>query len=553
MKPAKNVPTILLITLLLAEIFIFVNPIQNYISLFYPRFNDQIQYLSESYLTFEASRINGFFGGIYYGMVNPASQGIFHDVFAFIFMLLFGPNRLSALLVNLFFFLGWQISTFYVIRSIFKSNLLGLFSAVFLLSITGIWNLDRAGSIFDYRLDHMAMCLFGITSMIQLKTNGFLNKKWAVIFGLFVGFTVLTRILTSIYFLFIFLFFFVFVALENNHRKIRLKNIFLSALVGFLVTAPFIIFHIRLIYEYYIVGHFTGAEGSIRDAGLTFLQKIQYEFSEGVIAFQGLWFYWIFALGCIPIFFMHKELLEWVKKSKYLLVAGIVFIASPMFVLALERQVSYVVLSILTPGIFLIALSILLPIFKSLHNKYQRLSLLLIALLSMLSILVFVNKCIDYRKSESAVAQVGDYQSMTQLISWVSELAKIKKDAPLVIGSDRIGDLIDAQVFRVLVYEQKGKWYSFSMNLPTGIFEESDQRILEKLYESDIFFITDPHFDVATFPYDKQMIRMYPSIKEYCDKNLQKVADLKVQGRLLNVYVSKELGKQMSINLGGGK
>lgn len=544
MRWFRYLPIYFLAIICALEILIFYYPVINYISLFHPRFNDQIQYLSESYLTYEAYKNSGFFGGVWYGITNAAYQGLFHDLYAFFFMTIFGANRSSALIVNIIFFIGWQASTFFVIHSIYKSNLLAIFAAMFLLAIAGIWNLDRAGSIFDYRLDHMAMCLMGITSMLQLKTDLFNNRKWSIIFGVLVGFTILTRILTSIYFLLIFIcFFFYLICNKDFDKKRAIKNIILSGITAFLIAAPLILFNIKGIYEYYIVGHFTGVESTIRNSGLTFLQKLKYEYVEGVIGFQGSAFYKVLGVCLLTLVFSYRGLVAQLEKSKNLFIGGGIFMLCPMIILALEKQVSFVVLSILTPGLILLIFSLLMPILYSFELRYKKISILFLSLLSIVCFSLFTSNCFNYKISPRANQEIGDVKKFDQIISQIYGLSLLKEEGNLKIGSDRITDFIDAQVIRVVMYEKKGRWFDFGMTLPTGIFEEKDGRILSMLSESDIFFLTDPSFNYPAFPYDKQMIRMYPQIKEYCDTHFVEVAKFQVQGRGLTMYVSKTFKK----------
>jgi hypothetical protein len=542
MKSSKSLLVIIVMALLAFEICVFIYPIQAYISLFHPRFSDQIQYLSESYLAYESSKVHGFIGGVWYSIINPVAQGVFHDLYAFLLMTIYGPSRVSALMVNLLAFVGWQAASFITVRALFRSNLLAIFSAIFILSISGIWGLDRPGSAFDYRLDHLAMCFMGIASMVQLRTNMFKDKKWSIIFGVITAITILTRVLTSVYFILIFLIFFVGILINGDNKKEQIKNIIFSATVGFVVAAPLIFFNIREIYEYYVVGHFTGGvESTIRDSGLSFFQKINYEFREGVIAFQGHWFYLIFLLAISPAILFLRHAIFQVKISLDIFKVGLAFIVAPLMILACEKQVSYVVLSILSPGLVLVLLSISLPLLEALQNKFVKLTSLWVAFLCALSLGIFTQNCLSFKTSPRAEQEILDSKRINAVVNYIYELALKKERGNLKIGIDRITDFMDAQILRVVVYEQRGKWFNFDMTLPTGLAEENDQLIFGKLSESDIVFLSDSPTNIPTYPFDKQMIRLAPKIREYCDENFVKVARLDAKGLSFNMYVSKKL------------
>jgi hypothetical protein len=61
-----------------------------------------------------------------------------------------------------------------------------------ILSLAGPWNAD-AGSAVDFRLDHAAMCLWGITATSALLTRGFRDLRWSLAFGALTGLTVMER------------------------------------------------------------------------------------------------------------------------------------------------------------------------------------------------------------------------------------------------------------------------------------------------------------------------------------------------------------------------
>src|SRR5947207_1369347 len=56
----------------------------------YPRWNDQIQYLTECYTGFEFARLHGFWRGLWATLINPSAQGTLHDFYALIAFTLAG-------------------------------------------------------------------------------------------------------------------------------------------------------------------------------------------------------------------------------------------------------------------------------------------------------------------------------------------------------------------------------------------------------------------------------------------------------------------------------
>jgi hypothetical protein len=67
----------------------------------YPRWNDQIQYLTESYTGYESARSRGFVAGLLNALTNPSAQGTLHDFLAIIAFAIAGPSRSAALSLNM--------------------------------------------------------------------------------------------------------------------------------------------------------------------------------------------------------------------------------------------------------------------------------------------------------------------------------------------------------------------------------------------------------------------------------------------------------------------
>src|SRR5688500_20319227 len=66
----------------------------------YPRWNDQIQYLGDSYTAYEFAESRGVVAGLLNALTNASAQGTLHDFFALIVFLVAGPSRSAALSVN---------------------------------------------------------------------------------------------------------------------------------------------------------------------------------------------------------------------------------------------------------------------------------------------------------------------------------------------------------------------------------------------------------------------------------------------------------------------
>src|SRR2546430_14763958 len=173
----------------------------------FPRWNDQIQYLTECYTGYEIARAQGFLHGLWLALINPAAQGTLHDFFAIIAFSLFGASRSAALSLNMLVFIAWQFTLFRLLSEQTRSAALGWAALGLTLCLRTPWA-GGPGSAIDFRLDWMAACAFGIALVAAIKTDRFRSPGWSAVFGAAVAYALLTRFLTGTYFFLIYLIFF---------------------------------------------------------------------------------------------------------------------------------------------------------------------------------------------------------------------------------------------------------------------------------------------------------------------------------------------------------
>lgn len=552
----KNVASILrseyglLFLLFSLEAVIFDVAVNANIVEVYPRFNDQIQYLSESYLGYEHYKQNGVLAALWYVLSQPAAQGALHDFFALIIFIFMGANRVTVLFVNFFVFMFWQAITFSAIKqSKFSSNVAWLGVAL-LLCLQYPWLANNPGSAFDFRLDHMAMCLMGISATSAAKSDGFLSRKWSILFGILVGLTILTRFLTAVYFTIALLLLVGAFAHKANYPA-RLKNMLLAASVAFLFVIPFFFHNFDYIYNYYVVGHLTGVESVIRDSGKGVLDKFLFVI-KGAFEFQG-YLFWIIIFSIPPItyFFHRKEIVKFDARNlnrsdknqvKNWRTIGIIFLLSPLITLSLHKQISSIVLGILTPGIILLVISFLQPLLAAWERKsasVQHNRGIAIVVITTLT-LGFSNYTFRMLNPSHSKEFMSESKQLNLVVDFIYDriIDSALKDPK--IASDQVTDFLDAQIFRVMIYERKNVWLPLIMTLPTGIFEEDSQLLLNRLYQSDFVFLTDTAITGA-FPYDKQMRTLYPVLQRYCESTMKLVGKFHLYGRDISLYSKPSL------------
>jgi hypothetical protein len=506
-------------------------------AMIYPRWSDQIQYLTESYQSYDELKSHGWLRGLAYACTNPAAQGTLHDIVAVVAFGLFGPSRVVALDLNLLVFVAWQAMTLFALRRLTGSTALGWLGFGLLLCLAGPWTGD-AGSAVDFRLDHAAMCMWGIAAACALLTRGFRDLRWSLAFGLFTGLTVVERFLTGAYFAPVFFATAVWI-LCGNERKTRLRNLVLAGLVAFMLAAPFFWMHRSWIINYYWQGHFANAESAARAPGLGLWGSVDYI----VTGFWSRHLGWVFGgfaltLTVVPLLlesFWHRIRTARPALDRDWLFAAVMFFAVPTLILCLHRQKSEYVLGVMAPGLVLLLLwlwHLQLPETGGrLRPTWPPVRPLVAGAAVLLGLGYFGLRqaAPPYEPRLLADSRI--------VVAFADRLQALKPGtkAPR-IGIDQIMDSLDGVVIRVVGYERHRTWLPVDTRLPINILATDENIIFERLAECDYFFLTDEMRGYGYWPYDLQMRRLYPQLKAWCDTHMKRVEGLSIDEKQMSLY-----------------
>ena len=285
---------------------------------------------------------HGLWAGVQVAFHQHAAQGALHDTVA---LLVFSarrlPSRSAALSLNMLVFLAWQLALLAVIPRVSGSRALGWIAFGLVLCVAHPWSADAASAV-DFRPDHAAMCLMGLTATAALLTGGLRSVRWSLCFGLVATVTLLERFLTGVYFAGI------FAALGGwilcgEARWSRLRNLALAGTVMLVLAGPGLWLNRTVIYNYYWVGHIASAEAEARAQGFGARQSV--EFIAGELGrFQlGGWFLWVTAtisavLGVAAL--ASPRTARAPARHGDWLVVSLIFMLVPAVVLGLHRQKS---------------------------------------------------------------------------------------------------------------------------------------------------------------------------------------------------------------------
>lgn len=503
----------------------------------YPRFNDQIQYLGESYAGYELVRTRGVLAGLLNALTNPSAQGTLHDFLAIVIFVVAGPSRSAALAVNMFALIGWQVALFVALARTTGSRPLAFAAAMLPLVLAGPWQ-NVPGSAFDFRLDHLAMCALGITAATALLADGFFSRSGSTWFGVAVGFTLLTRFLTGTYFVLIFAGFAVWTLSRPPDRAMRFLNLLRAGFIATAIAGPIFWLNYESVREYYLIGHYFGPESGIRSSSLGFLGSARFVFDCLAQRHLGLPFTLFVAAGALALGLTRTQVRQPAHPDPW--VVGLVFLLSPALVLILHIQKSEAVIGALAAGAVTLAAALWdAAAWRAGERARTRFAVAAVLAAGVL----FARTQLSPAFPPDAIAELRQVNAIADRL-----FARVKA-MPLRSGErsphprvavDYITDALDAQVLRVFIYERKRRLIPFEMTLPISIAEPPEAEVMSRLARSDFVFLTEGGA-AANFPFDRKLIAMRPQLQAWCEANLRVAERFTFQSRRMVLYQRRDI------------
>ncbi|MFA5265739.1 MAG: hypothetical protein WC378_18115 [Opitutaceae bacterium] len=518
------------ILLLLAEFLVFDQVGAAPFTRIYPRWNDQIQYLAESYTGYELLKTKGVLSAFWSSLATPTAQGTLHDFYALVVFSLAGPSRSAALAVNMLALLVWQAACFITVRRIWGSRSLAWASCGILISLAAPW-MDIPGSAFDFRLDWMTACTMGTTLCACILARGFRNLGWSLVFGILAALTLLTRFLSGAYFVLIGIGLLIWI-LTSKDRAVRLRNLLFASLLASLVAGPLMWLSRNELFNYYFVGHFTGPESAIRNQHFGIWKSITWLFNTlFTVQVGSLWSWGMAAtLGISGLLFAcWKSVRESFHDTSDAVKTAALFFICPSIVLILHAQKSFVVVSILLPGLVMLSIA-LLALFWMRLPRLARGGMSTLVFLGGISVFahqMFVRK---------PPAELATYtRKVTDLALDIYRRAQLAGLQSPRVAIDQVNDIADAQIMRVLVYERRHVWVPFEMTLPISIAAAPEEEIMARIGKSDFVLLTTGG-RYADYPFDRQTREMEPRMRAWCDRNMLFLEEFSIYDMKLRYY-----------------
>jgi hypothetical protein len=257
---------------------VFYTQIAMNIAPYYPDFSDQTGYLFRAYTIATTIQTQGVWPVLKQALQPDSPNGAIFPFLGGFLVALTGMPRAGALTVHLLGFLLLQFVVFWFVRQRTgrNSDAWIAISLILMLHAPFYW----AGGIFDYRIDFLALCQFGIWTTLALHSGLFRSTRWSVVTGLAAAWMCSTRYIAFAYFapamgtVFI-VSLIVWMRTSQPERRevarLRVKNILLSGGIAAAVAVPFIWMNRINLYRYYFVGLFVSEEKEFRakQAGLS--------------------------------------------------------------------------------------------------------------------------------------------------------------------------------------------------------------------------------------------------------------------------------------------
>jgi hypothetical protein len=525
----------------------------------YPDHYDQAYYLQQAYTLYERMRAAGCWAALVEHVRTPRPQGILFPVPAALLFLLTGPSRLAALAVSFAHFALFQTALFGTIRWLTRR-----WAAAFLgvgLLLAAVSPFMANGGLTDYRIDFTAMCLFGLVLCLVVRSRLFASRGWSAAAGVACSWLLLTRYLTAAYLTGIFGLVLLFLAVRRwrhradpDLRPLANRQLLGLALAGAVVLGVCLppLWHSReALYNYYVVGHVTGAEKAIYVAAAniqgTVEQLLFYprtvaagHLGETFLALAAVLLGTAAALGLVRLLSRSRPCpagrLDWAGTAFGVFCCLLV----PYGLLTLDEAKSEMACNILLPPT---AWLILLPVAWALRARASesrpRLRAAGFTALAGAALAAgLATQVTHYWEPGFFTQHRRDVLAVTRLFDCVAEHCREADCAnPRIATTSIQADYLAPIVIPAFTYERHGL-----LLVPRGgllgstFFKVTAEEALDDLRQSDVVILADPAGTSSPYPIDECMKGLYPELRKFCEERMTPLGRFRIFHQDVRLY-----------------
>jgi hypothetical protein len=546
---------LLLVTLIALEYGLFRQYALREVTWAYPINHDQVQYLSQSYETFERILADGLWHGLGYGVGLSPPQGMLIHLQASLLFLLIGASRLSALTLNFVYwalFQGVLVGTLKWLTRGWSIPFLGL-ALLLTLGTPFFW----AGGLMDFRLDFIAFCLMGIFICVVMRSGIFASMPWSLAAGGVAAYCVLFRFITLAYLVVMLGITLAFLCLRlwlsrRDASAVRsrgqIRGLLTAGVLMAVLVGPGLWLSRRSLQIYYAGAQLQEAQSRAQEQGISstwdaigfYPRSIMWEHAGPpwlILAGLTLTGTFLLARGA-GRGYLETSAPPAAQVPLIDLPAAYVFLGAsligPLIVLIPNTAKSPVVGGITVPAlIWLVLLAVATLAVRA--RSAVKTGLTLFAVVSLLY---------GVGAQFGALARRGelsrhraDVEQVLQLYDAIARYCLRVNWTRPVISTDTISDHLNAGIPEPLIYERQG-WILRPRSALGGIPAIDPDRVLSLFKSSDFVILTSSRAArPSDFPFDRSIRKLRPRLRDLCERDFVRLEEYRIYDRLVTLYV----------------
>ncbi len=541
MMPEKNGfdRTVLLILIVL-EALLFSSFFMREVAWYPPDNFDQASYLIETYRLQERVLTSGL-GQVWKSLWSSGhAAGVLFPIEGALAGIIIGGTRLPQLSVLFLGFCGLQVVAFTTAKAVWERRVFGYIALGLILSQITLWFWE-GGGLFDFRMDFLAYCLYGVWVCAAIRSQLFLHRYWSLGCGLIGAFLVLNRFVTFTYLVgvsagfalicgIIAIFWRKDSDLASRMRR-RLFNLGLSTVVLIVVVVPILIHNWRAIHGYYVVGHAVGEEKYVRAAllGINDLQgHLSYYPNSITQDHLGRIFLWasVIAIGCgLAARLLRRNLREEpaTRRDETFLLQIIFLVGAilgPLVVLTTDISKSPVVGGIVGVPVALLVVAVAAAVApKPSEGEPILVRRLLVSCAVAVFALGLYNQLSQASQHWPAYAHRDDLKQLDELDKSLVDLANKNGWRHPGISYDVITGWLNAGPPTISAFEQSRNLIEFQPTLGNGILGVDRAEAISLLKKSDFAILTNLP-KVGIYPFYRHIAEYWDDLKAWADDNM---------------------------------
>jgi hypothetical protein len=524
----------------------------------YPMAFDQTAYLTQAYETFEHIRTDGLFSGLLHGLQMRVPNGTLLHLQAALLYFVLGPTRLSSLTLNFAYFALLQGIFVWVVRWFSRSWSIAYLGLGALLTTAGRFMLP-GGGLYDFRIDFISICLFGILICIAIRAGLLASRRWAVIFGATAAYTVLFRFIVLAYVVGIFIVWLAALLLRIRLTKVpgiaevnrqRIQRVGIAAAVFAGLAGPALYYSRTAIYTYYYLGHIKG-DKDIRVAEVGTAQLIDallYYPRSLFFTHLGITFLWLVAIVLATLAVVawrfgapanSPEVTHRVNLGDLTIFLFVAF-AVPFGILTIDASKSPVVGGVLIFPIlwlFVIAATVLRERLSASTNWRRG----FVAIMAGLAICTGLNMAFQASELQFTLTlHRDDTMQVLRLYDRVFQEAQRNGWPSPRIAMDRTYDFLHPQLIPAIEFERHQVLLVPVALLGGTVFPVSRDIALGAIENSDLAILTVSPARVSgaflTYPFDHSMQAIEPDLLAAAESKLVPIQRFHISGQDFELY-----------------